>query len=459
MQIHQRIAHVVSVRDAISERELADIKAETRCEAVEIRQTISDAEFATLLQTTYTSGVVLVKDTARQRLYEILDDASAIHVTDLHFEHTATHGVIRQRRDRELLDQLSVIVSTETMDGMLNILRDEVHVGSQDPLPWGGARFLLPSGRSLDIRAQFFPIRDHRQEAVLRLIGTATRNFSLEELELPEIVLHILRRTAEGMKLGHLVIGPMNSGKSTLMRAIARLVIDVIRHRSNGKATPKIISAEAPIEVVMPYTQIEINPDVGVTTERILETIVRSDNDLAMIAEINSAKTAQLFISSAMAGRFVLASFHARDAIDAIVRLLGYVDAPSLQAGLGSITAVRLLERLCRACRKPVLATAEVHSWFRQKNVQAPREIFQRGDGCHQCDGVGVRGLKAIYEILPITSDIADAIGVGTAAAIREAASSTERRTTYYQLAHSALTALADGDISSAAMFEALHFA
>jgi type II secretory ATPase GspE/PulE/Tfp pilus assembly ATPase PilB-like protein len=385
-------------------------------------QHVSDEEFNNLLaatypqeaRKTYTPESPRGEDgDARNELLRIFDEAHRLHVTDIHFERAMDGtGRIRMRQDRMLLDSLAKSVTLEKIDAYLRILRHEAKAKSE-VLAGAGARLHLPSDIDIDIRLQFFPgIRG--DEAAARILGAGIREYKLYELGIPAKIFNVYDTILRQRQRGHLLIGPLNAGKSTTMRAVATHVEDTIRKTYRNKAGAKIVSAEAPVELRQDYSQIEIDPATGVSYDILVSKLVRMDYDLAIVGEVNDSITARVFFDAALAGRMLAGSFHANDSISAILRLLTMdIPAMTLQAALGSVLYQRLLPKTCEECSEDQLMPADLKKRLLRIFGEAPNTYKQStyDPKCPSCKGLGTVGLHAVFELLPIAGRVRQALG------------------------------------------------
>jgi type II secretory ATPase GspE/PulE/Tfp pilus assembly ATPase PilB-like protein len=70
------------------------------------------------------------------------------------------------------------------------------------------------------------------------------------------------------------------------------------------------------------------------------------------------------------------------------------------------IIAQRLLRRVCNACAKPYMPTAEDRRSFELDDATWTKARLMCGAGCSQCHESGYRGRIAVYEVLRVTSEM-----------------------------------------------------
>jgi twitching motility protein PilT len=177
---------------------------------------------------------------------------------------------------------------------------------------------------------------------------------TLDELHLPP-VLKTLAQQDRGLVL---VAGGAGSGKSTTLAAL----IDEI----NSTRTAHVMTVEDPIEYLhRDKTSIVSQREVGVDTSsyaHALRSAMRQDSDVIVVGEMRDADTVETVMRAAESDRLVFSTLHARDASDAVVRLVSmfpheqqrHVRA-QLAAVLRSVVAQRLIPRAGGKGRVPAV--------------------------------------------------------------------------------------------------------
>jgi len=161
---------------------------------------------------------------------------------------------------------------------------------------------------------------------------------------------HQQRTRIEEMIIGAqglvLLVGPTNSGKSTTMQALARRILDV-----RGD-TIKIESIEDPVEYIIPGA-VQMPVSSRVDFAGLLKSTLRHDPDVLLVGEVRDAESAESIKNIVLAGRKVLATLHAYDAMAAWSRLtqIGVpADILFMSGFVSGIIYQRLLPRLCQHC-------------------------------------------------------------------------------------------------------------
>jgi type IV pilus assembly protein PilB len=186
-----------------------------------------------------------------------------------------------------------------------------------------------------------------------------------------------------------LVCGPTGCGKTTTLYAVLQ---SLIRQRIN------ILTIEDPVEYRIPgIQQMQVNRAAGFTFASAMRNFLRHDPDVIMVGEIRDRETAEIAIESALTGHLVLSTLHTNTAATAVTRLLDLgVEPYLLRASLLGAMSQRLVRRLCPQCRAPAPADARVAALLGLP-ADGP---YWRGAGCAHCEGLGVRGRAAAYELM-----------------------------------------------------------
>jgi type IV pilus assembly protein PilB len=148
---------------------------------------------------------------------------------------------------------------------------------------------------------------------------------------------------------------------------------------------------------------VQQNTKRGMTFAAALRSFLRQDPDVIMVGEIRDRETALIAVESALTGHLLLSSLHTNTAATAITRLLDLgVESYLLRSTLLGVLSQRLARRNCPHCVEP----ESVPAHWRETLHVADDEIFHRGTGCRHCEGLGVHGRLAVYELLTATSSI-----------------------------------------------------
>jgi type II secretory ATPase GspE/PulE/Tfp pilus assembly ATPase PilB-like protein len=203
------------------------------------------------------------------------------------------------------------------------------------------------------------------------------------------------------------VVGPTGSGKTTPLYAC----LQQLNTRERAVTT-----IEDPVEYRAPgIDQIEVNPRAGLTFATGLRTILRSDPDILLVGEIRDEETAKITFRAAMTGHLVLTTLHAQTAAAAIQRLLDIdVDHGIIATSVNCFVAQRLVRRVCQACAEPYRPEGVELELVQSAVGGRRRPQLVRAVGCTLCGKTGYRGRIGLFEVLPMTDEIAGLVGAPT---------------------------------------------
>ncbi|MDX1950950.1 MAG: ATPase, T2SS/T4P/T4SS family [Verrucomicrobiota bacterium] len=384
-----------------------------------------------------------------QLLDEILVKAFDASASDLHFEPAVTGVAVRARIDGRLVELVPPLTlqNYKPLVSRLKVLA-EMDI-TETRLPQDAVMRLRYGSRNIDVRISTVP--SPRGESVAcRLFDPQQRKLDLKNLVISEPVAEIIRKLFLLQSGLVLVTGPTGSGKTTTLYA-------GIQERQRQNPTSKLVTAEDPIEYELPgATQIQVNPAIGLTFERILRSTLRQDPDIILIGEIRDKASMEIALEAALTGHLVLSSIHTNDAFETVVRLRQRGFEPfAIASALRGVITQRLVPRLCGACAEPAEADPQRLAQLRQTGIIEAGQICQlwHGKGCTHCRMTGRRGRLSLYEALVVTPELRDAIE-------REATLSemiqTARPENYISMRRYARLALEKGLVDAKDLLEAL---
>lgn len=324
-------------------------------------------------------------------LNALLSEAIKEAASDVHIETFENHVTIRFRVDGILREVLApprilapLIISRIKVMAKLDI--------AEKRLPQDGRITLRIGGRAVDVRVSTMPT-NHGERAVLRLLDKQSAHLDLAELGMEAKTLELMHHLVKKPHGILLVTGPTGSGKTTTLYAALTVLNDKKRN---------ILTVEDPIEYDLAgIGQTQVNSKINMTFAKGLRAILRQDPDVVMIGEIRDLETAQIAIQSSLTGHFVLSTLHTNSAIGAITRLDDMGVEPFLLASsLSGVLAQRLMRLLCKACKKPMLATTSECTILGVSEDSPP--LIYHPVGCASCRYSGYGGRSGVYELIAI---------------------------------------------------------
>jgi type IV pilus assembly protein PilB len=315
--------------------------------------------------------------------------------SDIHIEPDRDGTHVRCRVDGHLREILkppkgmhAALISRIKVIGRMDI--------AEKRLPQEGRVHLVADGREIDLRVSSMPTV-LGEKIVIRILDKSNLTFELEDLGIQgtdRSAIEAMIKSPYGLML---VTGPTGSGKTTTLYSC----LDLLREESTN-----IVTIEDPVEYQLPLiNQIQVNESVGLTFSRALRSILRQDPDVVMVGEIRDKDTANVAVQAALTGHLVMSTLHTNDCPGGIMRLLDMgVEAFLISAAVLGFIAQRLARKICPKCRAsyyPPATLLQSVGWEHKSN-----ELFQKGEGCRECNNSGFRGRIGIYEVMLLDTEI-----------------------------------------------------
>src|SRR5262249_55269352 len=256
-------------------------------------------------------------------------------------------------------------------------------------LPQDGRMHLVRGTRALDVRASSVPSL-HGEKLVLRLLDLDGVSIPLPSCGLAADHLSVLQGIMRRPQGSIFVTGPTGSGKTSTIYACLSAI---------KSETTNIVTIEDPVEYELDgITQIPVHEKIGLTFASCLRSVLRQDPDVILVGAVRDVETARIAMQASLTGHLVFATLHTNDAVGAITRLSD-MDVPQYltASSVSAVLAQRLVRRLCPAC-KVVADLGPDTPIMNGEPVTTYRSL-----GCAACNGSGVVGRTAIFEVVPIT--------------------------------------------------------
>jgi len=335
-------------------------------------------------------------------IQKILLDAINEGASDVHFEPYEKYYRIRYRTDGVLreITQPPLVLREKIASRIKVISRLDI---SEKRVPQDGRmKFVLSKTKAIDFRVSTLPTL-HGEKIVMRILDPSSAMLGIDALgyepEQRASLMHAIERPY-GMIL---VTGPTGSGKTVSLYTCLNIL---------NKPGVNISTAEDPAEINLPgINQVNVNDKAGLTFAAALKSFLRQDPDVIMVGEIRDLETAEISIKAAQTGHLVLSTLHTNDAPTTLDRMRNMgIAAFNIASSVILITAQRLARRLC-SCKQPMDIPVEalLEAGFTEADLDGSWQPYAPV-GCERCKGSGYKGRVGIYQVMPISDEIAHII-------------------------------------------------
>jgi type IV pilus assembly protein PilB len=334
---------------------------------------------------------------------KILLDCIKKGASDIHFEPYEKSYRIRSRIDgilQEIAKPPSNLASR--LSARLKVM-SQMDI-SEKRLPQDGRiKMKLSKTRAIDFRVNTLPTL-WGEKIVLRILDPSSAKMGVDALGFNPVQKKLYMDTLHKPQGMILVTGPTGSGKTVSLYTGLNILNTPERN---------ISTAEDPVEINLEgINQVHVNAKVGLTFAEALRSFLRQDPDVVMVGEIRDLETAEIGIKAAQTGHMVLSTLHTNSAPETLTRLRNMgVPSFNIATSVSLIIAQRLARRLCEHCKTPldIPEAALLDEGFSPEQIQN-LEIFEaNSEGCSKCNK-GYKGRVGIYEMLPMSSEIAEVI-------------------------------------------------
>ncbi len=345
---------------------------------------------------------------------QLLEYAIKSRASDIHIEPQDERTRIRYRIDGILQEKILLPKGVhEALVSRIKIL--SVLKIDEKRLPQDG-RFTFTYGQNIiDLRVSTVPTV-YGEKVVLRLLPKSTGAPTFLELGLRGSSLKNLETQLTRPHGIILICGPTGSGKTTTLYSILSKI---------STTRVNIVTIEDPVEYQIPgVNQVQVNTGVGLTFASALRSFLRQDPNIIMVGEIRDTETADLAIQASLTGHQVFSTVHTNSSAGAPPRLLDMGVEPFLLiSALNVVLGQRVVRKICDRCKAQYDPPPEVveniklvlgkflPASTRGEPASAGTLIkLYKGKGCHACADTGYLGRIGIFEVLPISEQIAKLI-------------------------------------------------
>jgi len=325
--------------------------------------------------------------------------------SDIHIEPKRDSTVVRLRIDGVLhpVYTLPLGVHPPIVSRVKMLSRIDI---SEKRRPQDGRIKTERDGREVELRVSTLPTA-FGEKVVIRIFDPETLVQDIAQLGFDEDEKGVFESWIDEPHGLILVTGPTGSGKTTTLYSALKAL-----------AGPEVnvTTIEDPIEMVWDgFNQVQVQPKIDLDFANALRHILRQDPDVIMVGEIRDGETAENAIQAALTGHLVLSTLHTNDAVGAVSRMKDLGVPPFLLSScLLGVMAQRLLRRVCSRCAADHNLTQDEMLALGAPLPLLPGGVqILQGAGCVHCRGTGFYGRTGVFEIMPVTSQIREAIAQG----------------------------------------------
>ncbi len=332
----------------------------------------------------------------------LLQFAFEQRASDIHLEPRRDQGNVRFRIDSKLHQVYQIPPKVmAAVTSRIKIL-GRMDVAEKRRPQDGRIKTLTPTGREIELRLSTMPTA-FGEKCVLRIFDPDIISTDFTQLGLSKSDVKVWNKMVNRPHGIVLVTGPTGSGKTTTLYSTLKQL---------ARPDLNVCTVEDPIEMVTPeLNQMQVQRAIDISFSDGIRTLLRQDPDIIMIGEIRDLETAEMAIQASLTGHLVLSTLHTNDAPSAISRILDLgVPHYLIQGTLAGVMAQRLVRRLCPHCKTTTTLDPQrwksfTHPW----KIKLPEKVG-KPKGCIECRKTGYRGRIGVYEMMPITAQLREAI-------------------------------------------------
>ncbi len=338
----------------------------------------------------------------------ILVNAIKLGASDIHIEPYERYVRVRYRVDGVLFNAMDLPIKIKnSVTSRLKIM-SKLDIAERRLPQDGRIKLRLDKKREIDFRVSVLPCL-FGEKTVMRILDKSNLQVDLTKLGFEEEALQNFMDALNKPFGMLLVTGPTGSGKTTTLYSALNYL---------NKPGINIMTVEDPIEYnFLGINQVQVKEEIGLTFAGVLRAFLRQSPDIIMVGEIRDFETAEIAVKAALTGHLVLSTLHTNDAPSSVTRLLNMGIEPFLvSASAILIMAQRLARKICTQCKQEenIPVSALVNIGFSEEEAKVVKCC--KGKGCPACNGSGYKGRIALYEVMPVGSEIKEMVLEGASA-------------------------------------------
>lgn len=318
----------------------------------------------------------------------ILIEAIRLKATDLHFDvkHVDMQAkyTVSYRRGSDLLPlQLFELTKAQNSEIISRLIEANTSVSSLDLLdPAGviGNATNILGNNDVELRISANKTLDG-YHYVIRIQKKETLGFSLHQLGFHEQVQRDLETVMLKRSGITLVTGAIRTGKNTTVFAMLNELV---------KEPIKILSYESPIEVVMPFTQVDYfgDPNILLNAVRLAK---KQDVNIAYLNEIPDKEVAFAIRDLANSSVHVITTMHMNRIWHLPYKLKEYYgdDYKDIISQINGVFNQKMFGVGCPECAEQIMTSA-LDEKFAEPLQRMGIETVKRSPGCVHCNNTGL---------------------------------------------------------------------
>lgn len=336
----------------------------------------------------------------------VLAEAIKLKASDIHVESYEKRFRIRLRIDGGLKEMHQPPqASAGAIISRLKIM-SKMDIAERRKPQDGRIKVKLKNGTEIDFRVNCLPTL-FGEKVVLRLLDKSNLQVDIHKLGMEPQMLDLFQKALALPQGMILITGPTGSGKTTTVYSALGAL---------NTTDVNISTAEDPVEFNFDgINQVQVHADIGFGFPEALRAFLRQDPEIIMVGEIRDLETASIAYKAAATGHLVISTLHTNDTATTINRLISMGIPNYLVAESTSlVVAQRLIKRVCKNCitdarvdKDTLLSLGVLENELHEYNN------LKKGEGCEKCDGTGLSGRQAVFEVLFFSAAVKDAIFSG----------------------------------------------
>ena len=343
-----------------------------------------------------------VEEPVVQLVNGILIKAIKSGASDIHIEPYERSLRVRYRVDGVLFNAMNLPIKIKnSMTSRLKIMA-KLDIAERRLPQDGRIKLRIGKSREIDFRVSVLPCL-FGEKTVLRILDKSNLQVDLTKLGFEEGALNNFMDALNKPYGMILVTGPTGSGKTTTLYSALNYL---------NKPGINIMTVEDPVEYNFAgINQVQVKEEIGLTFASALRSFLRQSPDIIMVGEIRDFETAEIAVKAALTGHLVLSTLHTNDAPSSISRLLNMGIEPFLvSSSIILIMAQRLVRKVCPQCREEEKIPPPALMKIGFPEEDANKVKCYKGRGCNACNGSGYKGRIALYEVMPVGSEIKEMV-------------------------------------------------